>query len=107
EAGLPGDAVPSTGLGELAGLVAHARLLISGDTGIAPLATAYATPSITLFGPMSPHRWGPPPDRPQHRTIWRGCRSEPGDATEPGVHPALLAVQPAEVIAKIRGFDEG
>ena len=107
EAGLPGDAVPSTGLGELAGLVAHARLLISGDTGIAHLATAYGTPSITLFGPMSPDRWGPPPDRPQHRTIWRGRRSEPGDATEPGVHPALLAVQPAEVIAQIRGFDEG
>jgi ADP-heptose:LPS heptosyltransferase len=107
EAGLPADAVLSTGLSELAGLVARARLLISGDTGIAHLATAYGTPSVVLFGPMSPQRWGPPPDRPQHRVIWRGTRSEPGDRDEPGVHPALLAVQPGEVIAEVRAFDEG
>jgi ADP-heptose:LPS heptosyltransferase len=105
EAGLPPDAVLFTGLDELAALVARARLLISGDTGIAHLATAYGTPSVVLFGPMSPHRWGPPPDRPQHRAIWHGTRSEPGDALGPGVHPALLAVQPAEVLAEIQAFD--
>ncbi|MEU4221351.1 glycosyltransferase family 9 protein [Actinoplanes sp. NPDC026623] len=98
--GLPRDAVFSTSLRELAGLVAHARLLISGDTGIAHLATAYATPSVVLFGPMSPHRWGPPAGRPQHRAIWHGTRSEPGDASGPGVHPALLAIEPSEVCAE-------
>ena len=100
-AGLPESAVLRTGLGELAALVARARLLISGDTGIAHLATAYRTPSVVLFGPMSPRRWGPPP-RPQHRAIWHGTRSEPGDSMAPGVHPALLAVQPAEVLAAAR-----
>jgi ADP-heptose:LPS heptosyltransferase len=104
-AGLPGDAVPSTSLGELAALVARARLLISGDTGIAHLATAYATPSVVLFGPMSPARWGPPADRTRHRAIWHGTRNEPGDSTEPGVHPALLALQPDEVIADIQALD--
>jgi ADP-heptose:LPS heptosyltransferase len=96
-AGLPASALPFTGLGELAALVAHARLVISGDTGIGHLATAYATPSVTLFGPMSPARWGPP-DRPYHRAIWHGTQSEPGDRPGPGVHPALLAVGEHEVL---------
>ena len=100
-AGLGPEAVPRTGLAELAGLVAHARLLISGDTGIAHLASAYGTPSVTLFGPMSPARWGPP-DRPYHRALWHGTRSEPGDSPDPGVHPALLAVRPGEVLAAAR-----
>jgi ADP-heptose:LPS heptosyltransferase len=96
-AALPAGAVLSTGLRELAGLVARARLLISGDTGIAHLATAYGTPSVTLFGPMSPARWGPP-DRPYHRPLWHGARSEPGDRPGP-VHPALLAIGEEEVLA--------
>jgi ADP-heptose:LPS heptosyltransferase len=102
-AGLGGDAVPETDLGQLAALVAHARVVISGDTGIAHLATAYRTPSVALFGPMSPERWGPP-DRPEHQTIWHGTRSEPGDSTEPGVHPALLAIEPDEVTDAVAAF---
>jgi ADP-heptose:LPS heptosyltransferase len=57
------------GVGELAATIACARLLISGDTGAAHLATAYGTPSVVLFGPMPPRLWGPPPDRPQHRCL--------------------------------------
>jgi ADP-heptose:LPS heptosyltransferase len=100
-AGLDPGAALTTGLGELAGLIARARLLISGDTGVAHLATAYGTPSVVLFGPMSPARWGPPPGRPWHRAIWHGRRSEPGDSPEPGVHPALLAIDTAEVLAAV------
>lgn len=102
-AGLPAEAVLPTDLTSLAGLVAHARLLISGDTGIAHLATAYRTPSVVLFGPMSPARWGPPP-RPYHRVIWHGTRSEPGDSPHPGVHPALLAVGVHEVLTAAAAF---
>ncbi|MFI5845218.1 glycosyltransferase family 9 protein [Catenuloplanes sp. NPDC051500] len=100
EAGLGADAAPSTGLDELAGLIAHARLLISGDTGVAHLATAFGTPSVTLFGPQPPSRWGPPPDRPRHRVIWHGVRAEPGDSSGPGVHQALLAITVPEVLAE-------
>jgi ADP-heptose:LPS heptosyltransferase len=89
----------ATGLTELAGLVAHARLVISGDTGIAHLATAYRTPSVVLFGPVPPRRWGPPPDRPYHRAIWHGTRADRGDAPGPGVHPALLRIGVGEVLA--------
>jgi ADP-heptose:LPS heptosyltransferase len=96
-AGLTQEAVPRTGLGELAALVAAARLVICGDTGIAHLATAYRTPSVVLFGPVSPDRWGPPADRPYHRSLWHGTRSERGDLPGP-VHPALLAITPDEVL---------
>ncbi|WP_030437345.1 glycosyltransferase family 9 protein [Actinoplanes subtropicus] len=99
-AGLAASPLPVTGLAELAALVAHARLVVSGDTGIAHLATAYGTPSVTLFGPMSPQRWGPPP-RPYHRTIWHGTRSEPGDQPGPDVHPALLAIGEQAVLQAI------
>ncbi|GIF13819.1 glycosyltransferase family 9 protein [Actinoplanes teichomyceticus] len=97
DAGLGPDALPGTDLASLAALIAHARLLISGDTGVSHLATAYGTPSVTLFGPMSPARWGPP-QRPWHRVIWHGTRSERGDAPGPEVHPALLAVTTEEVL---------
>jgi ADP-heptose:LPS heptosyltransferase len=96
-AGVP---VVDTTLVELAGLVAHARLVVSGDTGIAHLATAYRTPSVVLFGPVPPRRWGPPPDRPYHRAIWHGTRAEPGDDPGPGPHPALLAIGVDEVLAE-------
>ncbi|MGW0435555.1 glycosyltransferase family 9 protein [Micromonospora sp. NPDC003197] len=72
QAGLPGASVLAGrgDLGELAALVAHGRLVVSADTGVAHLATAYGTPSVVLFGPVSPRQWGPPPDRPWHRTLW-------------------------------------
>ncbi len=40
----------ASSLEDLADLVAGARLVLSGDTGTAHLATAYAVPSVVLFG---------------------------------------------------------
>lgn len=97
-AGLPPSraVAGSTDVTGLAALVADARLVVCGDTGIAHLATAYGTPSVVLFGPLGPDLWGPPPDRPQHRALWR---PQP-DATHPddAPHPALLAIGAAEVL---------
>jgi len=56
-------------LEHLAALVADARLVLSADTGVAHLATAYSRPSVVLFGPMSPRLWGPPRS-PLHRVLW-------------------------------------
>ena len=61
-----------TDVGSLAALVAHAALVVCGDTGVAHLATAYGTRSVLLFGPMPPARWGPPPDRLRHTVLWHG-----------------------------------
>jgi ADP-heptose:LPS heptosyltransferase len=81
-------------LGGLAALVAAARLVISGDTGIAHLASAYTTPSVILFGPTSPTRWGPPAGGPS-TVIWRGYTGDPHGRS---VHPALLEIESDEVL---------
>jgi ADP-heptose:LPS heptosyltransferase len=84
-----------TDLGDLAALVADARLVVCGDTGIAHLASAFATPSVVLFGPTPPHRWGPPSGGP-HTVVWRGRGV--GDPHGVRPDPALLRVSVAEVV---------
>ena len=75
-----------TDLVELAGIVAAAGRLVCGDTGVAHLATALGTPSVVLFGPTSPGRWGPPPGHSQHRVLWAGRHGDPhGDEVDPGL----------------------
>ena len=105
-AGLPGTAVLAgrLDLAGLAALVAYGRLVVSADTGIAHLATAYRTPSVVLFGPVRPDRWGPPADRPWHRALWSattaGART-PADADGTDwarIHPALAAIDVDEVL---------
>jgi ADP-heptose:LPS heptosyltransferase len=90
-------------LGGLAALVAGARLVISGDTGIAHLANAYATPSVVLFGPTPPARWGPPAGGPS-TVIWRGVAGDPHGRW---VNRALLDIGSKEVLgaaeARLRG----
>lgn len=95
-AGLPADAVVAgLDLRQLTGLVASSRLLLASDTGVAHLATAVRTPSVVLFGPVSPARWGPPADRAQHVALWGGV---PSPDAAPSPAPALLAVSPAQVV---------
>ncbi|MEU1586747.1 glycosyltransferase family 9 protein [Micromonospora sp. NPDC005710] len=101
-AGLTPDAVLAgrTDLGALAALVADARLVVSGDTGVAHLATGYATPSVVLFGPVPPAHWGPPPDRPRHRVLWAGEGDWPRwDGV--GSHPTMAALCLDEVLAAV------
>jgi ADP-heptose:LPS heptosyltransferase len=103
-AGLPDDRILAgqLDLGAMAALVAAARLVICGDTGVGHLATAYRTPSVLLFGPMSPALWGPPAGRREHRVLWHGERTG-GRAGDGEPHPALLAITVAEVLT---GADE-
>lgn len=89
-AGLPPDCVlaGNTSLTALAELVAAAGRVVSGDTGIAHLATATGTPSVVLFGPVPPAEWGPPA-LPHHIAIWTGKR---GDPHAPTTDPGLLEI---------------
>ncbi|MGC5662535.1 glycosyltransferase family 9 protein [Micromonospora sp. WMMD723] len=110
-AGLPHSAVLAgrTDLGELAALVAAARLVVSGDTGVGHLATAYRVPSVLLFGPVPPARWGPPADRPWHRVLWAAgedCAAGPGVGTAARwaalpVDRVLAAVDEAEETVRV------
>ena len=81
----------------LAALIAHAQLVVCGDTGPAHLATAYATSSVVLFGPTPPTRWGPPND-PRHVTLWTRTDSAIGDPRGDQPDPALLAIEVADVL---------
>lgn len=96
-AGLPARSVLAgrTDLAELAAQVAAARLVVCGDTGVAHLATAFGTPSVLLFGPMPPSRWGPVGPGP-HTVVWHG--SGVGDPWGHEVDPALLRVSVSEVL---------
>lgn len=87
-----------TDLRGLAGLVAGARRVVCGDTGVAHLATALRVPSVVLFGPVSPARWGPPPDRSWHRALWAGRHGDPhARAPDPG----LLEITAQDVLAAL------
>jgi ADP-heptose:LPS heptosyltransferase len=91
-----------TGLSMLATLIAHAATVMSGDTGVAHLAVAYGTPSITLFGPVPPSLWGPPPRRLQHRVIYKGGRGNPNADT---VDSGLLDVGVDDVVRELIALD--
>ncbi|GGS34584.1 MULTISPECIES: glycosyltransferase family 9 protein [Actinokineospora] len=91
-----------TPLDTLAALIADARLLVSGDTGVAHLATAYRTPSVVLFGPVGPEQWGPPATGP-HVTL-TAATARRGDPFADDPDPALLGVTVEEVVAAATGL---
>jgi hypothetical protein len=82
----------------LADVIGGARLLVSGDTGVAHLATALGTPSVTLFGPTPPATWGPCVDLDRHTVLWHGDAAAPGDPHGDELDPALAAVTVDEVL---------
>lgn len=84
---------------ELAHQVARAQLVVCGDTGIAHLAHAVATPSVELFGPLSPALWGLRGSR-RHRGIWHGDPGilRPGDPAGAHIDPRLASITTAEVL---------
>jgi ADP-heptose:LPS heptosyltransferase len=96
-------AAGSTDITGLAGLIASAELVLCGDTGVAHLATAYATPSVLLFGPVPPDQWGPVSGGP-HRVLWAGRRGDP-HGTEPD--PGLLLLSTGDVLGAARSMLDG
>ncbi|WP_112238707.1 glycosyltransferase family 9 protein [Kribbella monticola] len=85
---------------ELAGRVAAAAVLLSGDTGVAHLATAVGTRSVTLFGPTPPLWWGPAIDLDRHTVLYHG--EAPGDPHADQPDAALLRITVPEVLQAAR-----
>jgi len=80
-------------------VVAAAAYVVSGDSGVAHVATAVRTPSVVLHGPVAPSRWGPPPDRPWHIPLWSGRSGDPhADHTDAG----LLELSVVDVLLALR-----
>ncbi|MCU1355595.1 MAG: glycosyl transferase, family 9 [Acidimicrobiales bacterium] len=88
------DLAGHTDVLELAALIADARVVVSGDTGAAHLASGYRTRSVVLFGPTRPSRWGPPNNGP-HRVLWAGNDGDPHAAT---TDPGLLDITVEQVV---------
>jgi ADP-heptose:LPS heptosyltransferase len=83
---------------ELVALVSDCRLLVCGDTGVGHIATATRTPSVLLFGPTPPNRWGPRGPGP-HVAVWAGDKGDPhGDRP----HRGLLLITVSRVLAASR-----
>ena len=103
-AGMPEESVVAgeLGLAEFAGVIARARLVVSADTGAAHLASAYARPSVVLFGPAPVSEWGPPPG--PHIALTDESRRR-GDTFAADPDPALLAVTVEDVLAAAEKLD--
>jgi len=92
-----------TDLADLARAVAAAGRVVCGDTGVAHLATALGTPSVVVFGPVSPGEWGPPAARTRHRALWTGGTGDPHAVhTDPG----LLGISVADVLDALKQLPE-
>ncbi|WP_432544215.1 glycosyltransferase family 9 protein [Kineococcus sp. SYSU DK002] len=104
------DRCGTSTLDELADLVGSARLVLSGDTGTAHLATAFATPSVLLFGPTPPAWWGPAVDADRHTVLWHGdpaARDYVGDPHGTRVDPTLARITVAEVVDAVAHLPAG
>lgn len=86
-----------TNLAMLVDIVSKASLVLSTDTGIAHLAVACRTPTITIFGPTSPKHWGPPTND-RHGVLWAG---ETGDPHGETIDPGLLSISVSDVLGAV------
>jgi ADP-heptose:LPS heptosyltransferase len=68
-------AARAQGLGETAGILQRARLFVGPDSGLAHLAAALDVPTVVLFGPSDPDKWGVEDGR--HVIIRKGLPCSP------------------------------
>jgi ADP-heptose:LPS heptosyltransferase len=103
--GAPAQAVNAAGalpLLDLPPLLERVQWLLTNDTGVAHIAYAMGTPSLTLFWRSLPHVSGPlmRPDR--HRVIFKGDQCQACDQGR-CVYPACAeAINVDEVLAAAR-----
>jgi heptosyltransferase III len=80
--------VGSLSLGATAQVIRAARLFVGPDTSASHIAAATGTPTVALFGPSNPVRWGPWPQG------WQAATS-PWKLTGSGRHGNVYLVQGA------------
>jgi ADP-heptose:LPS heptosyltransferase len=99
------DLCGRTGVNELAGVLAAARLVVCNDTGVSHLAAAVRTPSVVTFLGDDPGRWAPL-DSVRHRLVplahvpegWTGGQGERELPPPCAASTELLQVEVATVI---------
>ncbi len=80
--------VEAPSLDEVVGLLASARAYLGNDAGVTHLAAAVGVPTVAVFGPTDPARWGP-----RGRGPVRIVQAPGGDLMGLGVEPVLEALQ--------------
>lgn len=98
-----------TGTGALTALLGRAALVLGVDSGPLHLAVSQGTPTIHLFGPSNPHRFGPWGDPARHQIIRAGIACSPcgvfAACPRQTVGPeCMAAISPEAVIAVSLGL---
>ena len=60
-------------LAETAALIGKGRVLVSGDSGLLHIAAGLGTPTVSLFGPSDPRKWGPKGEQHQVFSLESSC----------------------------------
>jgi len=89
-----------TGLGALAALLAEASILVGNDSGLAHLATAVGTPSVTMFLSGDPVRWAYESERHRVARVQVECNPCP-HLRCPIDHRCASRLQVADVLAEV------
>ncbi|HEY8598505.1 MAG TPA: glycosyltransferase family 9 protein, partial [Thermomicrobiales bacterium] len=101
----PLDLTGRTNIPELTALYRHCALVIGPDSGALHLAVAADVPTIHLYGPADPIRFGPWGDPRRQRAISAGMHCPRcGDLspTRPRGAACMLAIGPDQVLAAAR-----
>src|SRR5918996_1434459 len=106
---LAGVAAPAAGaftLQETGALLAHTRVVVSGDTGVMHMATAVRTPVVAVFGPtVEQFGFFPYHGRAavvEHRLRCRPCSAMGSSRCPLGHHRCLRDILPTEVAEAVR-----
>jgi ADP-heptose:LPS heptosyltransferase len=98
-----------TDLHSLAGVLAGASAVVTGNTGPAHLAAAVGTPVVSLFAPVVPAvRWAPykvPLELLGDQNA--PCRLSRARVCPVPGHPCLTGVEPEEVVAAVQRLTTG
>lgn len=97
--------VGKTSIPLLAALMEQAKLFVGNDSGLLHIATALGVPTVSMWGPTSPGKWGPKGSIHRHiRKVERceGCIYWDYRETCRHDHVCMRAVQVDEVIQAVR-----
>ncbi len=101
----PLDLTGQTGVAELVAVYARCALVLGPDSGALHLAVASGTPTLHLYGPADPVRFGPWGDPARHRVVSAGFQCDRcGDLspTRPRGAACMMAISVAQVLEGAR-----
>lgn len=98
------DLAGKTTLDTLIGLLHLSQLAVGTDNGPMHIGAALGTPTVRLYGPSNPARYGPPPGDARHRVLtagWRCPRCEDLSTDRESGCGCMASITPDAVLAAI------